>query len=68
MSSTNDALTMRYKWVPELHPEGNGVLINEYLNDTLQRVRHAEDGALKTIFVTYLRKNGYIVIEPKEES
>ena len=62
----NPDLKMTYKWVPELHPEGDGLIITEHLNDVAKWVVHASEEAIKTSVITYLRNNGYIVIEPEE--
>lgn len=62
----NDEFPMKYKWVSELHPQGDGVFIHEYLNGILQETRHAADEVIKTTLIAYLRMNGYVVIEPTE--
>ena len=62
----NPDLKMTYKRVPELHPEGDGLIITEYLNGVIQEIRHAKEEAIKTTFISYLRNSGYIVVEPEE--
>ena len=62
----NPDFKMNYKWVPELHPEGDGLIITEYLNGVVQEVLHAKEEAIKASLILYLRNSGYIVVEPEE--
>lgn len=64
MNWDDDNYTMKYRWEPAMHPEGDGLLITEILNGAVQEVMHAKDEALKTLFVQYLRTQGYGVVEP----